>query len=87
MWHIYIIECADGKLYTSTTTDISRRIKEHNTGNGGSFTRIRLPVKLMHKEIYSTQSKAPKREIQIKGWTHKKKLALIKGDLNLLKDL
>lgn len=80
MWHIYIIKCADNTLYTGTTTNISRRIKEHNHKKGGSYTRIRLPVMLLYSEAYLDRSKALRREAQIKQWTKKKKLALIAHD-------
>lgn len=80
MWHVYIISCSDNTLYTGTTTDILRRIKEHNSGKGGSYTRVRRPVKLIHKETYPTQSQALKREYQIKCWTRDKKLALVNSN-------
>jgi putative endonuclease len=78
MWHIYIISCSDDSLYTGITTDIPRRIKEHNSGKGGSYTRARLPVKLAHKETCLTRSLALKREFRIKCLTRDEKLALIK---------
>ena len=78
MWYVYILKCADGILYTGSTTDVTRRLKEHNSGKGGACTRARLPVKLVYKESRKTRSSAQKRESQIKGWTRKKKLAFIK---------
>jgi len=87
MWYVYIIRCRDGSLYTGSTTDISRRIKEHNSGKGGSYTRIRQPVKLLYKEIWPSRSKAQARETQIKGWAKRKKLALIYHDKRTLKQL
>jgi putative endonuclease len=77
MWYLYILKCADNTLYTGTTTDVSRRVNEHNRKKGGACTRARLPVKLIHKEPYKTRSKAQKREAQIKRWSHQKKLALL----------
>ena len=87
MWYVYIIKCKDGTLYTGSTTDISRRLKEHNSSKGGSYTRIRHPVKLIYKEIHLNRSKAQTREAQIKRWTTKKKLALISRNKALLKQL
>jgi len=87
VWYAYILQCADNTLYTGTTTDPLRRVKEHNRKKGGACTRVRLPVKLAYKEPFETQSSALKREAQIKHWTRKKKLALIAGDLTLLKRL
>jgi putative endonuclease len=87
MWYIYILECADGSLYTGSTTDISRRLKEHNSGKGGNYTRMRYPVKLLLAEPYQSRSLAQKREAQIKRWTRDKKLALIHDDELTLKKL
>lgn len=77
MWYVYILRCSDNSLYTGSTTDISRRIKEHSYGSGGNYTRIRRPVKLVYKEAYPNRSKAQKREAEIKDLTKEKKLALI----------
>jgi putative endonuclease len=87
MWYVYIIQCSDNSLYTGTTTDISRRVNEHNRSKGGNYTRIRQPVKLMYQETHSNRSDALKREIQIKRWSKEKKLALINGDKSLLRNL
>ena len=84
MWYIYIIECNDNTLYTGITTDMQRRIKEHNNKKGGSYTRTRLPVSLVYNETCSTRSAALKREAQIKRWSKQKKLALIKQDSSAL---
>lgn len=65
MWYVYIVQCSDRSLYIGTTTNISRRIREHNSKKGGSYTCIRLPVKLLYKEYYLTIAKAQKRETQI----------------------
>ena len=78
MWHVYIISCSDNSLYTGTTTDISRRLNEHNSGKGGHYTMARQPVKLVYQETCPTQSRALKRESEIKSWTRDKKLELIK---------
>jgi len=80
MWHIYILKCSDNSLYTGITTDISRRVTEHNNRKGGSYTRSRLPAELVYKENYLTRSQALKREIQIKNLSRAEKLTLIKND-------
>jgi putative endonuclease len=77
MWYVYIIKCADNTLYTGATTDVSRRIQEHNRKKGGACTRARLPATLAYKETYRTRSEALKREAQIKRWPRQKKLTLI----------
>ena len=78
MWYVYIISCSDNSLYTGITTDIPRRLDEHNSGKGGNYTRDRRPVKLVHKETCLTRSLALKREFRIKCLVRDKKLALIK---------
>ena len=87
MWHVYRIQCSDDSLYTGTTTDISRRVNEHNCSKGGNYTRIRNPVKLVYQENHPNRSEALKREAQIKRWTKQKKLALINGDISHLHNL
>ena len=78
MWHVYMIKCSDKSLYTGITTDIERRMSEHNSGKGASYTRVRTPVSLVHEESHSDRSKALKREAEIKSWPRSRKLALIK---------
>jgi putative endonuclease len=83
MWYVYILRCDDGILYTGSTTDIDRRVKEHNRRKGGGCTRARLPVKLVYKETCLSRSEAQKREHQIKTWSRDKKLALISGNKSI----
>ena len=87
MWYVYIIQCSDNSLYIGSTTDINRRIKEHNSKKGGSYTRIRTPVKLMYQERQPDRIAAQKREAQIKRWTRAKKVAFIKHDKVELRNL
>ena len=77
MYFVYILECEDGSLYTGITTDVERRFNEHRNGKGGHFTKSRKAVKLLYTEAHPNRSLALKREVQIKGWSRKKKLALI----------
>jgi putative endonuclease len=86
MWHVYIVECENGKLYTGMTDNISRRLKEHRR-HGSHFTSYNHAVKLLLKEPCKDKYAAAKREKQIKGWTQTKKLALISNDISLLKQL
>jgi putative endonuclease len=76
LWHIYMLECKDGKLYTGITNNIERRIKAHNSGNGCRFTRYRIPLTLVYSEDCSSRPDALKREAQIKKLPRKKKLEL-----------
>ncbi|SJZ75790.1 GIY-YIG nuclease family protein [Selenihalanaerobacter shriftii] len=75
--YVYILSCSDGTLYTGYTTDLERRVDEHNEGQGAKYTRGRRPVKLIYNEEYKTRSEAQKREYQIKQYKRKDKLALI----------
>ena len=86
MWYLYILQCRDNSLYTGITNNLERRFKEH-LKKTTHYTGYNPPIKILYKEIYQYKSEALKRETQIKGWTRKKKLALIKGDLGLLKRL
>ena len=79
MWYVYIIEGIDGKLYTGITNNFARRLKEHNSGHGGRFTKFRGPFKLQYKEDLSDRSAALKREFAIKKLKRAEKLALIRS--------
>lgn len=75
--YVYIVECIDGSFYTGYTTDIARRLKEHNSGKGAKYTRGRCPVKLKYRESFASRSKAQKREYQIKKLSRNKKEELV----------
>lgn len=77
MHYVYIIECNDGTLYTGYTTDIDRRLSEHNSGDGARYTRGRTPVELVHSEEYETRSAAMSREYEIKQLSRDQKKTLI----------
>ncbi len=80
LWHVYIVKCRDNTLYTGITTDIERRLNEHNNSTlGARYTRSRRPVKLHYYEQVSSRSAALKREIQIKKFSSKKKRSLTRG--------
>jgi len=64
--YVYVVECSDGTYYTGYTTDVERRVDEHNDGSGAKYTRGRRPVELVHVETYDTQSDAMQREHAIK---------------------
>ena len=87
MWLVYILKCKNGDLYTGITDNLKRRFKEHISGKGGYFTKSFGAEEILFSEQQPDKSSALKREAQIKGWTRKKKLTLIKGDLELLKKL
>jgi putative endonuclease len=74
---VYIIECADGSLYTGITTDLKRRFAEHQKGVGGHYTRSRGVKKLVYNEKQPNRSLASRREAEIKRLTREQKLSLI----------
>lgn len=78
-WHVYIVECSDGTLYTGTTTDVQRRIDQHNNGTGAKYTQMRRPVVLKGYLTFSTQSLACKEEYRIKQLSRSQKLTLIES--------
>ena len=80
MWFLYILRCADGSLYIGETNDVSTRLADHNRGRGGTHTAKRRPVTLAYVEEHPDRPAALERERQIKGWTRRKKEALIAGD-------
>ena len=80
-WYVYIVECADGSLYTGISTDVDRRLLEHNYSfKAAKYTRSRRPVRLVWtKEIEGGRSGASKEEYRIKRLSRKKKLELIQS--------
>jgi putative endonuclease len=75
--HVYVLRCADDTLYTGYTTDVQRRVDEHNEGQAAKYTRGRTPVELVHQETFETRSAATSREAEIKAMTREEKLGLV----------
>ena len=65
-WHVYILQCADGTLYTGVATDVAARLATHNAGRGAKYTRGRLPVELAYHEAVGEKGAALRREYEIK---------------------
>ena len=78
-WYVYIVRCSDDSLYTGITTDLERRINEHNSDNqsAAAYTRSRRPVKLIYQENHPTRSSAAKREYEIKQLSKNGKEAIL----------
>jgi predicted GIY-YIG superfamily endonuclease len=76
-WVVYVLRCRTGQLYTGCTTDLQRRVREHNLGIGSRFTRSRLPVVLVYQEGVPNRSEALRRERAIKGMPRREKLRLV----------
>jgi len=78
MYFVYLLQCADKSIYTGITTDVARRLIEHQTKKtGAKYTRAKGAVKILHTEKFKTRSTASKREVEIKKWPRSKKLSLI----------
>ena len=67
--YMYVVECADGTLYTGYTTNVEKRIKTHNSGKGAKYTRSRLPVKLIYQESFDSKEAAMSAETYFKQKT------------------
>ena len=67
--YTYILRCADGTFYTGWTTDLTRRVDVHNSGQGAKYTRARRPVELVYYETFDTRQDAMQRECAIKKLT------------------
>ncbi len=65
-WHVYVVECADGTLYTGIARNVVARLEQHNQGAGARYTRGRLPVQLVHVETAADRGAALRREHEIK---------------------
>lgn len=80
-WHVYIVRCADGSLYTGVATDVERRVAQHNgeLAGGARYTRGRRPVTLLWVEEADNRSEAQRREAEIKKRPVRQKLAIIGG--------
>ena len=78
MNYTYIVQCADGTLYTGWPNCLEKRLKAHNSGkNGAKYTKTKRPVTLVYYEGYATKEEAMSREYAIKQLTRAKKLALM----------
>jgi putative endonuclease len=75
--YVYVLECADGSLYTGYTTDVERRVAEHDAGEGAKYTRGRTPVELVYVETFDSRSAAMSREHEIKQLSRAEKERLV----------
>ncbi len=80
MFWVYILRCADGSYYTGHTDALEKRIGEHQAGICGGYTSVRQPVELAWAQACTTREEALAAEIRIKGWSRRKKEAMMRGD-------
>jgi putative endonuclease len=78
MFYFYILKCKDGSLYCGSTKDLKHREQMHNAGKGSAYVRSRGGGKIVYHEKFRSWSKALKREAEVKTYTRKEKLSLIK---------
>jgi len=75
--YAYVLRCSDGSFYTGYTTDVQRRVSEHDAGDGAKYTRGRTPVTLVHVEEFESKSAAMSREYDIKQLSRRRKEQLV----------
>ncbi len=86
--YVYILECSDKSYYTGVTNNLKKRLFIHQTGeNKNSYTYNRRPVKIVYYQTFNSSSQAIAFEKQVKGWSRKKKEAIIAGNYELLPSL
>jgi len=88
MFYIYILRTSSNTLYIGQTNNLKRRLEEHQkkSSKAAKYIRYFSSFNLVYSETYKTRKEAMQREAQLKRLSKAKKEALIKGDLNLLKD-
>ena len=80
MYHLYIVRCADTTLYTGITTDVVRRVMEHNTSRvGAKYTRGRRPVTLVYTRRFRTRANAAREEARVKALSRLEKSFLVES--------
>ena len=77
---LYILRCADNSYYTGHTDNLEQRMAQHQTGEIECYTSTRLPVRLIYSEDFASREEALACERKLKGWSRKKKAALVRGD-------
>ena len=80
-WYLYVVRCSDGTLYTGISTDIDRRVREHNgSKRGAKYTKTRRPVRLVWSKEFNNRSEAQSAEYNFKKLFHKQKWEIINED-------
>lgn len=86
MWYVYMVRCADGTFYTGITTEVGRRVEEHNVSDlAAKYTRTRRPVVLVYSVAVKNKSAASKLEARIKKSTRLDKIRLVQRHNDFLK--
>jgi len=77
VWSLYILECRDGSFYTGVTTDVNRRLRQHQDGTASRYTRTHRPVVLAYREECGSRARALSRECAVKSLSRRRKEELI----------
>ena len=83
-YFVYILKCSDDSYYAGITNNLEKRINEHQSGMIRGYTSSRLPIRLVFSERFTDVNQAIRLEKHLKGWSRKKKEALINRNLDLL---
>ncbi|HAU1034128.1 TPA: GIY-YIG nuclease family protein, partial [Legionella pneumophila] len=87
MFWVYILQCSDKSYYTGQTDNLEKRLTQHQDKMiPGCYTSTRLPIQLKFSQEFMSREEALNAERQIKGWSRRKKEALINGDWQALSD-
>lgn len=78
----YVLECADKSLYAGYTTDLERRVSQHNAGKGAKYTRTRVPVHCVYYETFETKREAMQKEYAFKQLKRKEKMEYIGREIH-----
>jgi putative endonuclease len=88
LYYVYILKCKDNSYYVGITSNIDRRLMEHDMGKyPNAYTFKRRPVELMWFQDFVEPNQAIEFEKKIKKWSRAKKEAIINGDWDLLPEL
>lgn len=79
MYYVYLLECEDASLYTGITTDLERRLKEHQSGTGSRYTAAKKAKSFIYTEAHPDRSSASRREAVLKKLKREEKLALARS--------
>jgi putative endonuclease len=82
-WSLYLLRCADGRLYTGISNNVEERLRAHETGTGAKFTRGKSPLKLVFTRVVGNRSMASKLEYRVKKMRRRDKEKLIAGEMEL----
>jgi predicted GIY-YIG superfamily endonuclease len=87
VFYVYMLRCADDSLYVGHTDDLAGRVEAHRARRYAGYTAKRLPVSLIFADTFRTREEAFAAERRIKGWSRAKKLALVRGDWETVRQL